>query len=389
MLHATRIAAGDAKLVLACDILTGVGYEQLAKMQRGVTRALVNTALVMPAGFTRNPDLAFPLGSMEREIEDAVGTDACEFLDATKLATGLMGDSIATNLFMVGFAYQRGLLPLGEAAIMRAIDLNGTSIESNKQSFRWGRLAAVDPARVSAAAIPNEKPASQVLSTSLDEVIARRAAFLTDYQDAAYAKRYTDYVEKVRAAETVKMPGSTTLTEAVARAYFKLLAIKDEYEVARLYADTDFMQRVEQQFDGDYKLVFHLAPSLASEKDPHTGEAKKKAYGPWMMKAFRVLAKMRRYRGTSFDIFGRTEERKMERALIGEYEVLIDEVLRDMATHNHGVAVELAQTPEQMRGYGHVKERNVKAAKARQAELLATFRGAKPPGKTIKVLAAA
>ena len=168
-LHATRIAAGEAKLVLGCDILTGVGYDALAKMQKGVTKALVNSALVMPAGFTRNPDLAFPVGSMEREIEDAVGTGDAEFLDATKLATGLMGDSIATNLFMVGFAYQRGLLPVGEAALLRAIELNGTAVESNKQSFRWGRLAAVDPARVSAAAIPSAKPDSQRLSESLDE----------------------------------------------------------------------------------------------------------------------------------------------------------------------------------------------------------------------------
>ncbi len=298
-LHATRIAAGDAKLVLACDILTGVGYEQLAKMQKGVTKAVVNTALVMPAGFTRNPDLAFPLGSMEREIEDAVGTGACEFLDATRLATGLMGDSIATNLFMVGFAYQRGLLPVGEAAILRAIELNGTAVDANQQSFRWGRLAAVDQARVSAAAIPNEKPVSQVLSTSLDEVIARRAAFLTDYQDAAYAKRYTDFVDRVRAAEAAKLPGSTALADAVARAYFKLLAIKDEYEVARLYTQSDFLQRVEQQFEGDYKLVFHLAPPLTSKRDPHTGEAQKKTYGPWMLKGFRLLAKMRGLRGTA------------------------------------------------------------------------------------------
>ncbi len=242
-IHATRIAAGEAKLVLACDILTGVGDEAIAKMQKGVTRALVNTALVMPAEFTRNADLKFPLGSMEHEIRDAVAPGDAEFLDATRLATGLMGDSIATNLFMVGFAYQRGLIPLGEEAILRAIELNGAAVESNKQSFRWGRLAAVDPARVAAAAVPaSAKPDSQRLSESVDEMIARRAAFLTDYQDAAYAGRYTDFVAKVRAAETARLPGKTALTEAVARYYFKLLAIKDEYEVARLYADGDFLQ---------------------------------------------------------------------------------------------------------------------------------------------------
>jgi indolepyruvate ferredoxin oxidoreductase len=388
-IHATRIAAGEAKLVLGCDILTGVGYDALAKMQRGVTKALVNSALVMPAGFTRNPDLVFPLGSMEREIEDAVAPGDAEFLDATKLATGLMGDSIATNLFMVGFAYQRGLLPVSEDAIVRAIELNGTAIESNKQSFRWGRLAAVDPARVSAAAIPSAVPDSQRMSGSLDEIIARRAEFLTGYQNAGYAKRYTDFVAKVRAVEAARLPGATALSEAVARYYFKLLAIKDEYEVARLYAETDFAERVAAQFEGDYKLTFHLAPPVFNKPDPVTGEARKTVYGPWMMAAFRVLAKMRRFRGTPLDIFNRTAERKMERALIGEYEMLVAEVLAALAPHNHAHAVLLAQIPEQIRGYGHVKERHLKVAKAREAELLAAFRSAKPAGTPAKVLAAA
>ena len=379
LIHATRIAAGEAKLVLACDILTGVGDEALAKMQRGVTRALVNTALVMPADFTRNADLKFPLGSMEHEIRDAVAPGDSEFLDATRLATGLMGDSIATNLFMVGFAYQRGLIPLDQGAILRAIELNGAAVESNKQSFRWGRLAAVDPVRVAAAAVPEAaKPDSQRLSESVDEMIARRAAFLTDYQDAAYARRYTDFVAKVRAAETARLPGKTALTEAVARYYFKLLAIKDEYEVARLYADGDFSKRVAAQFEGDYKLKFHLAPPLSNKADPVSGEAKKSTYGPWMMTAFRVLARMKWLRGTALDVFGKTRERRTERQLITDYDALIDELLPRLAAHNHAIAVELAAIPEQIRGYGHVKDRHLKAAKAKEAELVASFRAAAP-----------
>ena len=247
-----------------------------------------------------------------------------------------MGDSIATNLFMVGYAYQRGLLPVGEAAILRAIELNGQAIESNKQSFNWGRLAAVDPARVAAAAVPaTAKPDSQRLSQSLDEMIARRSAFLTDYQDAAYARRYTDLVTQVRSAEGKVMPGITELTEAVARYYFKLLAIKDEYEVARLYAESDFTQRVAAQFEGDYKLTFHMAPPVFNKPDPVTGVPKKSVYGPWMMKAFGVLAKMRRFRGTGLDFFGRTEERKMERALIGEYETTVAEIIAKLTPQNH------------------------------------------------------
>jgi len=388
-IHATRIAAGEARLILACDILTGIGYEQLAKMRKGYTKALVNTALVMPAGFTRDPDLAFPLGSMEREIEDAVGRADAEFLDATKLATALMGDSIATNLFMVGFAYQRGLLPIGEAALMKAIELNGAAVQSNQQSFRWGRLAAVDPAHVARFALPREVPESQRLSQSLDEIVSRRAEFLTAYQDAAYARRYTDFVARVRVAEEAKQPGCTALTEAVARYYFKLLAIKDEYEVARLYTESDFAARVAAQFEGDYKLTFHLAPPLSNKPDPVTGEARKSKYGPWMMSAFRVLAKLRRLRGTPLDVFGRTAERRMERALIGEYEALIDELLAKLAPHNHGLAVELASIPEHIRGYGHVKDRHVKAAKEKQAELLNAFRTATPPTPRAEMLVAA
>jgi len=374
-LYATRIAAGEASLVLACDILTSVGYEALAKMQKGVTKALVNTALVMPAQFTREPDLKFPLGSMEQEIKDAVGPGDAEFLDATKLATALMGDSIATNLFMVGYAYQRGRIPLSEAAIMKAIELNGASIDSNKLAFRWGRLAAVEPAKVAAAAMPREaKPESQQLSQSLDEIVARRVEFLTKYQDAAYARRYSDLVAQVRTAEAKVMPGITELAEAVARYYFKLLAIKDEYEVARLYAETDFKKRVAAQFEGKYTLKFNLAPPIFNKPDPATGVPKKSVYGPWMLKAFGTLARLRKYRGTALDVFGRTEERKMERALIGEYEAVVKEILGALTSQNHATAVELASVPEHIRGYGHVKLAHVKTAKTREAALLATFR---------------
>ncbi|MDH4181112.1 MAG: indolepyruvate ferredoxin oxidoreductase family protein, partial [Betaproteobacteria bacterium] len=358
-LHATRIAAGEADFVLACDILTSVNIEALAKMRKGHTRALVNTALVMPASFTREPDLAFPRGSMEQEIADAVGPGDAEFLDATKLATGLMGDSIATNLFMVGFAYQRGRLPVSEAAIVKAIELNGTAIEANTRSFQWGRLAAVDPQRVAQAAIAKELPDSQRLSATLDEVVARRVAFLTDYQDAAYAQRYARLVARVRERERALLPGETALADAVARAYFKLLAVKDEYEVARLYAQTDFAQRVAAQFEGDFALRFHLAPPLLAGPDPATGVPRKREYGPWMMKAFGVLAKLRRFRGTALDVFGRTGERRRERALIGDYETLVDELLAKVAPSNIALATELARLPLEFRGFGHVKERHV------------------------------
>jgi len=381
-IHATRIAAGEADFVLACDILTGVGYEPLAKMQRGRTKALVNTALVMPASFTRDPDVRFPLGSMEREIEDAVGTGDAEFLDATKLATSLMGDSIATNLFMVGYAFQRGRLPLSEAAILQAIELNGTAIESNRRSFQWGRLAAVEPARVAEAAIAKDVPDWHRPSQSLAEIVERRARFLADYQDAAYARRYTDLVERVRVREQSAVPHATGLAEAVARYHFKLLAIKDEYEVARLYTETGFLDRIAAQFEGDYTLRYHMAPPFLARSDPATGVPAKIEYGPWMLKAMRMLAGLRRLRGTAFDVFGRTAERRRERALIAEYETLVDELLARLAPHNHALAIDLARIPEEIRGYGHVKARHLDAAKQKEADLLARFRAATPGGAT-------
>jgi indolepyruvate ferredoxin oxidoreductase len=325
---------------------------------------------------------------MEREISDAVATGDAEFLDASTLATRLMGDSIATNLFMVGYAYQRGLLPLSEASILRAIELNATSIESNRLAFRWGRMAAHAPVRVAEAATPKRPvPESQRISASLDEVIERRVNYLTVYQDAAYAKAYAELVARVRSTEGRVMPGSTTLADAVARYDFKLRAIKDEYEVARLYAETDFAERIAEQFEGDYKLVFHLAPPLVNKPDPATGIAKKSSYGPWMMKAFRTLAKLRRFRGTWLDVFGRTDERRLERRLLAEYEALVDEILGKLAPHNHAIAVEIARVPEQIRGYGHVKERFAREAKAREAVLVGEFRAAVAPTAPVRVAA--
>ena len=278
------------------------------------------------------------------------------------------------------------MLPVREASIIRAIELNGAAVDSNKESFRWGRLAAIAPSVVAAAAIPQAaKPDSQRLSETLDDVIDRRAKFLTDYQDAAYAKRYVDFVAKVRVVEAARQPGATDLTEAVARYYFKLLAIKDEYEVARLYAETDFVQRVAAQFEGDYKLNFHLAPPTLN-RAAKNGEPKKSKYGPWMMPAFRVLAKLRGYRGTALDIFARSPERKMERALIGEYEAVVAEILDRMTPQNYPIAVDLASIPEHIRGYGHVKDRHLKDAKVREKALLAQLRDAKAPAVMAPVI---
>jgi indolepyruvate ferredoxin oxidoreductase len=387
-LYAARVAAGEANAVIGCDLVVAAGDESLAKMRAGHTRAVVNSDQTMTSEFVRgfaaqarsgdvgaNPDPQFPTGSMEAQIVDAVGAGNADFLDATRLATALLGDSIATNLFMLGYAWQKGLVPLAAESILRAIEINGAAVEANKAAFLWGRRAAVDLKAVSEAAKPQHgTPEHHKLSKSLDELIARRKAQLTDYQNAAYAERYAKLVERVRAAEHRVAPGITLLTEAVARGYHKLLAYKDEFEVARLYTDSDFLKRVEEQFEGDYKLVFHLAPPTLADKDPQTGELKKKTYGPWMLKAMRMLAKFRHLRGTMLDPFARTHDRKLDRELIANYERVVEEILAGLEAANHETAVELASIPEQIRGFGHVRERYLANARKREAALLDAFR---------------
>jgi len=377
-IHATRIAAGDADAVIACDVLVAVADEALAKMQLGVTRAVVNSSVTMPASFTQQADLQFPVDSMEQEIIEAIGRENVSFVDASRLATGLLGDSIATNPFMLGYAYQRGLVPLSEEALMRAIELNGAAVEMNKTSFRWGRWAAVQSSAVETHARPREAVVdSQRLSSSLDEIIDRRTRHLQSYQNAAHAARYSALVERTRGAERAVARG-TQLTEAVARYYFKLLAIKDEYEVARLYSDGEFERRVAAVFEGDYRLRYHLAPPLWAKPEPNTGEVRKRVYGPWMKTAFSLLAKLRFLRGTVFDPFARSAERKQERQLIADYEVLIEHILTRITADRLSLAVEIAALPEHIRGFGAVKAKSVREVKSREAELLARFDAAGP-----------
>jgi len=297
-----------------------------------------------------------------------------EFLDATQLATGLPGDSIASNLFMLGYAYQRGLMPISAAAIEQAITLNAVAVKFNLDAFCWGRRAAVDRALVethatAAAAIPE----SHQLSETLDQIIGRRIAFLTDYQNAAYAARYASWVGRVREVETACVPGQNELTQSVARSLFKLMAYKDEYEVARLYVESDFLKRVADQFEGAYELNFHLAPPLLGDRDPETGHPRKRSFGPRMLWVFRILARLRGLRGTRFDIFGRSQERRIERQLIGEYQTVIEEILARLSPANYAAAVELAALPLEIRGFGHVKQASLARMNARQETLLARF----------------
>ncbi len=374
-IHAVRIAAGNAELLLGCDLVVSASGDALSKLEPGYSRAVVNAHETITGDFTRHPDLAFPSDDMKRAIVAATGPDRAEFFDATRLATGLLGDSIATNLFLLGYAYQQGLVPLSAEAIERAIELNAVAVEFNTNAFRWGRRAAVDRAFVEARATPAAaQPPSHRLSESPDEIIARRVAFLTGYQNRAYAQRYEALVRRVRAVEAQAVPGNTALSEAVARGLFKLMAYKDEYEVARLYTESDFLKRVADQFEGPYELRFHLAPPILGDRDPQTGHLKKREFGPRMLGLFRMMAKLRRLRGTRFDIFGYSPERRAERRLISEYEAVLDEIVARLTPANHGTAVELARLPLEIRGFGHIKEAAIVAAKAKEAKLLEQLR---------------
>jgi indolepyruvate ferredoxin oxidoreductase len=380
-IHAIRVAAGRADLVLGGDIVVTGTRKVLAAVKHGATTMVVNTAEFLPGDFTRNADFSLPTEKLKRTITADAGRDRTHFVDATRLATALFGQSLGANMFLVGYAYQLGAVPLSSAAIERAIELNGEAVAMNKAAFHWGRRAAVDRAQVEALVKPAAAKLSDALhlSDSLDEIIARRVKFLTDYQDAAYAARYRELVEKVRAAEATRTPGETGLAEAVARYLFKLMAYKDEYEVARLYTDGSFLAQVADAFDGDsLRFEFHLAPPLLARRDSATGLPRKMSFGPWLLPAFRLLAKFKFLRGTTFDPFGRTQERRTERKLIEDYEAMLAKLVDALTVDNHRVAVALASIPEKIRGFGHVKQRLLAAAKADEAALFEQFQTGSP-----------
>ena len=376
----TRIANGAADLVLGCDVVVTAGADTRATMRAGKTTVVVNTQETMTGDFTRNADLVFPAEALMRGIEDAAGARRVERVDATRIATAMTGDAIATNLFMLGYAWQKGRIPLSRAAIERAIEINGVAVEMNLSAFDWGRRTAVERDVVERRAAPGIAPSIEVAPPrereTLESVIERRATFLVNYQDAAYAGRYRAFVERVQAAERSRAKGMRGLADAVARGYFKLLAYKDEYEVARLHAAPEFRRGIEAAFEGDYTLEFHLAPPLLARRDPSTGEPRKARYGPWMMRVFAVLARFKGLRGTMLDPFGYTQERRRERGLIERYEQVVESLIGELDHTNHAIAVEIASLSDRIRGFGHVKARSIEEAERREAELLARFRAA-------------
>lgn len=371
-IHATRISMEEADLIFGCDIVVTGGPDTLNKIRKGKTAVLVNEDQTITGHFIHNPDYKFHHEKLKKDILEVTGKDKTNFIDANRLATGLLGDEIAANMFMVGYAYQRGLIPLTSESIIKAIEMNGVAVPFNIQAFQWGRYAAIDIKAVQkAAGLQAEEKLYQIPKT-FEDILAHRKKFLTGYQNKAYAELYEAFVKKAKEAD-LKLKRKE-LSIAVAKYYAKLLAIKDEYEVGRLYADGTFMKELYDQFEGPVKLRFYLAPPLFSRRDPVTGELKKQEYGSWMMFAFRLLSRLKGLRGTPFDIFGYTKDRKKERALIKEYEELIEYLLKNLRSENYDYAVALASLPEHIRGYGHVKERHLQDVKANGEVLFAKFK---------------
>ncbi|ODV11595.1 MAG: indolepyruvate ferredoxin oxidoreductase [Rubrivivax sp. SCN 70-15] len=369
-IYTTKVDTAKADLVIACDSIVGASKYTLTVMQQGRTFVALNTHGTPTAGFVKNPDWQFPGANCEAAVRASVGDTLVGAFDAERVAEQMLGDSIYTNPLILGYAWQQGRVPLSHAALMRAIELNGVQVENNQAAFEWGRRCAHDLASVQAL-FAAQQVIQIVRKPSLGELVARRAEFLVGYQDAAYAARYKAFVEKVRAAEAPL--GSTKLSEAVARYLFKLMAYKDEYEVARLHTDPAFTARIAGMFDGDYKLVHHLAPPGIARRNER-GELVKRPFGPWVRSAFGLLAKMKGLRGGPLDFFGRSEERRAERALIGDYEACIDELLKTLNAGNLALATEIARLPEEIRGYGHVKARHLAAARVKWDDLMARWR---------------
>ena len=373
----SRIVTGTADLVMAADEVVAASKDMLMLCESSRTTGIINSHVIPTADFIRDRDFNFQARKINSVLENSLRKES-SFFDFTYPAEVLLGDSIATNIMMLGYAYQLGQLPLSAQAIEKAIEVNGVSIKMNTEAFRLGRLAVVDPKRLEAMMQGQDAPHAPKTqeAMSLDEIVAHRSQLLTDYQNAAYAERYNTVVGQVR--DAAKNGGyGEALPRAVAINYAKLLAYKDEYEVARLFTDASFEQLLRDQFDGDFKLSFNLAPPILGGAKDALGRPKKRAFGPWMMGVFKWLARLRFLRGTALDIFGHSPDRKLERELIASYEKDVAEALSHLSPATIDTAVELLSLPDRIRGYGPVKEKAVSDAKARHAQLVADL--ANPP----------
>ncbi|MFM1764864.1 MAG: hypothetical protein RIU71_627 [Pseudomonadota bacterium] len=369
-IQTTRVSMAAADLILGCDPIVSAGKETLSRMRQGRTHVALNSHSTPTAAFVKDTQWVNPAESCAQEIVTAVGLEGLAAFDADKLSSQLMGDTIYINPMILGYAWQKGWVPLSLEALQRAIELNEVAVANNLAAFEWGRHAAQHLNAVEALLTP-----SQVIQFKkrdrLEDLIAQRYDFLTAYQNTAYAKRYESFVNTVKQKEQAF--GKTLLTESVAKNLFKLMAYKDEYEVARLHTDKQFLERVKTQFEGDFKVYYHLAPPLLAKRN-EKGHLIKQKMSPSMLLVFKALSRFKFLRGTALDIFGKTEERQTERALIQEYIDSVTEVLASLNIENHSIAVQLANVPDQIKGFGHVKERNLTVAMVQWQNSMDAFR---------------
>jgi indolepyruvate ferredoxin oxidoreductase len=367
-IRTTRVSTAAADLILGCDPIVTAGKETMLRLRPGRTRVAINDHGTPTAAFVKNGAWANPSEGCVDNILQALDGEKRNLgaFDANQFATQLLGDSIYINPMVLGYAWQKGWIPLGLEALMRAIELNGVQVESNKKAFAWGRWCAYDITKVRALLAPAQVVQFKTRE-SLDVLVQKRAQILVQYQNAAYAEKYSSFIDKVL------QKTSPAMTEAVARNLFKLMAYKDEYEVARLHTDPTFLERIANQFEGDFTLNYHLAPPLISRKNAQ-GELIKQKFGPYMLNGFKVMAKLRFLRGTALDVFGYTEERRSERALITQYRSAIEEVVRGFSPERQALALEIARIPDKIKGYGHVKERHLKVARLQWDGLMLAWR---------------
>ena len=383
-IHSIRAGVGGADLVLGCDLVVTASDKVLETVARGKTALVLNTHEVVTGDFARDPDLSLPVLRIRRAIADQVGDGKLFELDANDFALALFGNSIASNMFMLGYAYQQGLIPVSAGAINDAIALNGAAVEMNQGAFASGRRFAHDPEAILAAVGCSPAISQTAATPDLEALIEKRAGDLVAYQDEKYAARYRTILAKVRQAEEAIAGTNGALTVAAAKSLHKLMAYKDEYEVARLFTDGRFDEAVREQFEGDYSVRFHLAPPVLARRDRANGEPRKIVFGSWIRHVFRLLVRMKKLRGTRWDIFGYTKERRQERRMIGEYEHLLNVIIGHLRADNIADAVELAETPLHVRGFGHVKLASHRGAKAAEKALLRKLQSPPPaePGAT-------
>ena len=357
-INQVRIDRGSADALIGCDIVVS-SSAKATTTYRPAMRAVVNMAEMPTGDIVRNPDASLAGPLRLQSIERVIGSENLRSFDANRLSDAVFGDTVFANVIMLGAGWQQGLVPVSLDALMRAIELNGVAVEQNKRAFACGRLAVTDQDFV--ASLLGQAPVKE----TLDQIIARRVEYLTSYQDSRYAERYREAVDSVRAAERNQVPGSEALTMAAARSLFKLMAYKDEYEVARLHTQTGLQAKLRQEFDGDFKVNYHLAPPMLASRKDARGRPLKRQFGPWIEPVFRALARLKFLRGTSLDPFGYTHERRMERNLIAWYQSLLTEQLPLLHAGTVSQLTEIAALPMDIRGYGPVKEAAVEKVKAK------------------------